>query len=367
MSSYSQGMTLQANQLTGVSDYIIDTTKQNAWIKSISYDGNFINSASSTLSINLAVSNYSSLFSNYIAITSNNSVISSLNLSGRYVNLKFTFNRNSVSALVPKITDFNINFDYNELVYVNREIYKTKSDLFGIHYALLKDDLNLDIYNKKLQDGQIIVRTLNDKVEYLNSLIPNDYTKYQNYNNIYPNLYTQMLSNIKDFELFYDTLMVITTDYIVFEKLIFDYSTNELSTDPTNFYVINLSANNYTYGDIWFFEHNKEVLLFFAKSDYINSVKVHLPIVYNLNIPNQTFTNIEIVDETSQFNQLTSLSAQSIEIPVISYNDFNKIFNMTYIFQDQVSGLNIASYDMTYTGNKLYLDDINIITPVEYS
>ena len=243
------GVGLYGDNLSGSAIYVIDTKHVNSFINSIAYTTNDFDALSSSLRCSYKTSNYLCDFDNlsyYQMLTPSEAV----ELSARYVNFLVEIERNSTDVISPRVYDISLDFNINTKEYDHRMIYKLKTDIFGFEYGLIKDDLDLDQYNYKFVDGNIVVKTIEGALVGLDAFIPNSYIKYGYYENDYPDMYNQMLTGIRDFEVFYDVLMFVTSSYVLFEKGIYDYEQNEYTIDDTSFKVIDLVSLSAIYCDV---------------------------------------------------------------------------------------------------------------------
>jgi hypothetical protein len=319
------GVGLLGESLSGAFSFIFDTANYDSFIKNISYTPNNYDTNVSSLSAYYQISNYQCDFDRkqYTYIDTNPYYVSALNLSGRYVQMFFDIRRDAITSVSPRIYDADVDFSYTKKEYDYKTIYKYKNDIYGFEYTLLKEDLELDLYNYKNIDGDVLVKTLKGKVITLEELLPTTFDKYKNIEN----LYSQMVSGIKDMELFFDTLMFITSGYVVFEKLIYSYSSDVMSVDQTNSYFLDLNALSARYSDIWFFEQENFVLTFLFKDEYISNRLVFTPMVYKLDFVNNKFFEIE-VENKEKFYELSALDIDAFETPVVTFDNYRSNFNI---------------------------------------
>lgn len=354
---------LLGESLSGNFSFVFDTTYYNSFIKKITYSTNNYNTDSASISGYFQVSNYQCDFlpENYIYMETNSVAVSDLNLSGRYVSMSFDMERQNVSSYSPKICNVNVDFSFSKKEYDYKTIFKYKNDIYGIQYFLLKEDLDLDFYNYKFVDGEVLVKTLDGNTNTLKDTFPIPFSKFT----LFPNLYNEMLTGIKDMELFFDTLMFVTSNYIVFEKLLYSFESNNLSTDPTNSYILGLSSLSSTYCDIWYFENTNTVLTFLMREKYKESKLILIPKVYKLDLVNNNFFEV-VIENTSLLNSLTSLDIIKYETPVVTFDNFRKNFNIGSLIFNNIDDMNVLSINVDYDSEKLIVKDFKVISPVDY-
>ncbi len=364
------GIGLFGEQLSGSAVYIIDTQKVGSYLANISYTTNDYDPLSSSITCKYSWSDYLCEFERmeayqFITMADKSEAIG---VSGRYCYFFFEIKRNDTDVISPRIYDIKLDFEFDVPQYQHRMIYKMKTDIFGLEYSLLKDDLDLDHYNYKFVDGKIVVKRIGGELTPLSSFIPKEFVKYKNYENKgkYPNLYGQMASGIRDFEVFYDVLMFITEKYIVIEKGLYDYDTISFDVDSTIFKVINLDEINSLYSDVWFFEKNNEVYIFLIQ-EIKNTPKISLqPICYKLNILSGKLEKV-LIENTESINDLGNLNISKYEVPVLTYDSMNSMFNMGMVFYDKDDKYHILSMDIKKYLTKLEIGKIEVISPVDYT
>lgn len=362
------GVGLLGDTLSGDFSFVFDTANSDSFIKKISYETNDYDVNVSHLSAYFQISNYQCdfQFENSILMTENPYYVSALNLSGRYVKMFFDIGRDDNSSLSPRVYDVDVDFAYTKKEYDYKTTHKFKSDIYGFEYALLKEDLDLDLYNYKTVDGEILVKTLDRKIETLDSILPSAYKNYK----IYPNLYSEMLTGIQDLELFFDTLMFVTSNYVIYEKINYNFESEVLSINPTNTHILTLSSLSSTYSDVWFFESDNYFLTFLGQEQQISSPpsKVLFPKVYRSELSNDTFTEVE-VENLELLNGLTSVDVSRFEIPVVTFDAYRNMFNMgtmAYYDKGAAEDFNIISINMEYYDETLHIKDYNVISSVDF-
>jgi len=351
------GIGLNGSSLSGSFSFVFDTTHYDSFIKKIEYSTNSFPTSSQSVSGYFQVTNYQCDFnpSQYIPLTSTPYYVSALNLSGRYVLMHFDLERTYLSALSPRVYDFNVDFSYNKKEYEYNSIYKLASDIYGFEYALLKPDLDVDLYTYHFTDGEMFIKDFNGKVETLSDSLTSTFTQYSTN----PTLYSQMTTGVFDFECFFDTLMFVTSNFVVFEKLNYSFESNELTTDPTNSRVLNLTALSSLYGDIWLFENESKVLTFMLDEN------TYYPKIFNMDVVNSNFYEVS-VNNKNILDELSAVDIVTIEKPVISYDGYRKVFNIGALFLNSDNEANILSINLDYRPNNCTIRDYSVISSVDY-
>ena len=173
-------------------------------------------------------------------------------------------------------------------------------------------------------------------------------------------LISDELYEIQNFDIFYDTLLLKTPNYLLLNKIEFNFETNLLDFNINNSHIINLSANNAQFAGTWFFDTDKDVTI----AMLVSSVSGIYPQLRNLDLENNQMTYI--YNETSlETNQLSSLGLTSIEEPVFTYNKDSFTYNMAFIgHSSSYESMLIGNIFITDSGDAHYVSKVNVITPL---
>lgn len=255
------------------------------------------------------------------------------------------------------------------LLYNKGILTKYKTDIFGNHYGLFKNSLinsysavstslhypsstNIfstvttplcSLYEKQnAQHGQVFVRLYDDtSVLPLSSALSGIFVKYPN------EVRTELQNELIDMDLMFDTIFLETRNYIVLDKIHFDFETNKFNGKYTkNTYykksVSNPSIENYS--NFWYDDEYKKIFLNFLTlldSNSATSKKIIYPKVLVSDIQNLDFQKyypvIENVQSLSSF--IVNLSAENYSV---SYNDRSLL---NYHHESQTLGVLVKSYN----------------------
>jgi hypothetical protein len=210
----------------------------------------------------------------------------------------------------------------SKINFTNRYIYQWKTDVYGHQFALIKPkDTIQSIYTQKSIPGNLYMRDMRnlikDPLDVLSLFYANDYRSIT-------------AEGVKDFDIWFDTIMLQTSATIYIQKIIYSFDTNEFTITDDNLRKIPLSANRYGYfGGIWFFPETKHVTLCNVVSGYNGVI---YPQLWDLNLNNQNIYNI-IPDSfnDSSIKELTALSLSQIEEPVFSYNIDTRTYSLAFL------------------------------------
>lgn len=240
---------------------------------------------------------------------------------------------------------------YEQLLPSNKFFYQWRTDIFGHQYALLKDTSYVSNYEKMLANGELYVRNLNGKVAAGSVLLEDIYSNFGNAQQ------TELTSNqIKDFDVWYDTIMFYTGSSVLIEGLTLDYETGEIQGIPDNIHYFDISPDTGCYyGDGWLFEEQKDVILSFV---CISANRI-APYIYSLNLDTHNVIAKLPLSESildTQVISTTSLGVTGIERPVFTYNQNTYTYNMSFIAHP---GPFIISIDIS--GEDFIIDSIKAV------
>jgi len=257
----------------------------------------------------------------------------------------------------------------NYLLYNKGILTKYKTDIFGNHYGLFKDSLVnkysnsstateypsstrifstltsslCSLYEKQnLQLGNVFVRLYDDtNIFPLSSALSGVFIKYPSY------VRNELENLIQDFELIFNTVIIETPNYVVFDKINFDFDTKKFDAAYTkaNFFKkYNVSSSIENYSNFWYDSQLKNIFVAFITLLPVNSAtneKIIYPKIYISNINNLDFNKIYPENENIQ-----SLSSFVVNLSSESYNlNFNDRALLNINHQAQILGVLIKGYN----------------------
>jgi hypothetical protein len=236
-------------------------------------------------------------------------------------------------------------------------IYQWKTDIFGNQYALLKENIE-GLYDRKMATGALWTR---DQFNKILPAIDSLSAIYDNFTFLSPSICADIINDeIKDFDVWFDTLMLQTPNYILIEKIKYDYDTNYTYSIADDVRTINLSSDmGNKLAGTWLFDENKQVTLCIL----ISSGSILYPSFYSLNLNTndliRKYTNVDIM------NQISAVSLTSIEDPVFTYNELSKTFNISFIgYSNLYNGPLLNSINTHYLDDSYAIESVSVITPV---
>lgn len=213
-------------------------------------------------------------------------------------------------------------------------VYQWKTDIFGNQYFLLKNRNIATIYDRNNAPGELWVRDQNglttEGTKALSGI-------YDNLTVISESVSADIVTgNIKNIDLWFDTLMIRTSGYVIFEKIDFDYDYNIISSVADNLHNINLSADQGgKFAGTWLFDESKKITVCVVNSAEYSQGIIY-PTIYNLDL-NTNEMNMQYNGYNNVYiNQLSALCLTSIEDPVFTYNETTKEYNITFLGYGQL-------------------------------
>lgn len=189
-------------------------------------------------------------------------------------------------------------------------------------------------------------------------------------------IYSEIITKCIDMDVIYDVIIIETQNYIVVEKIEYDYQTGNISSGQPNFCFI---MKNYTGSDFektsnwWLDEKTNRIIIsktsLHPELSGSNSKMIYPEMyVYKTNTgtmsrsyPDPDYTDSQLIYETSQY----SLSSQpdtpyniiNTQKPVLTYNKDSERFSVVYTGKD-----NIDNIYMFKTDFRMYDETIELIT-----
>ena len=261
-----------------------------------------------------------------------------------------------------KYFDIDIRNEYN-LITPNKELYSWHADVYGNQYALYKPTLTpRSIYDMQNSYGELWVKLADGSVYKAVDALSAVYNKYASQSTIYNQL---TANNIKNFEVYFDTLVIQLSGTVLFEKIIFDYDAITIANNSVQYLNIDLSSTVSTrllssisltginltstakpyYGGIWYHEPEKKfvacMLLSATTTNGLTGVVAPVLYEYNINTPAER-KRIYPTNKTdySEYVYYYGASAAGdfdkqyltyIESPVLTYNKSTNAYFITFI------------------------------------
>ena len=166
----------------------------------------------------------------------------------------------------------------------------------------------------------------------------------------YANIQNEINNKLINFDIYYDTIQFETDNYIIFDKLMFDYETNTIINTTKNDLFFERGSNKELekLSTVWFNE--QENILFFSKTVLLSELsatndKIVYPEIYSLSLNTLEYNRLYPVEERNvlSFEKLkmfslsgTGLNVNIVEIekPIFGYDSDTGIYSITYLGKD---------------------------------
>jgi len=242
---------------------------------------------------------------------------------------------------------FNGNNPFNRIVtsniYANISSYSTTNNAFSSTYQTIPNISEANIYTKKyVLSAASYVRNLSNKVLSLSDSLSSIFLKYKNIDNIY----SELNNNIINFNVVYDVGIFETENYLVIEKLLYNYTTNVFyASDNNPTYITRYKYNSRLekFGNFFYHETSNTLLLYKTSLLNVNAnsnYKTIYPEIYKLDINNFELKKIFPFEKTNLYNRLSSYSFRSYINPVyynVYFNNDEVIYNLYEIDRPNIS------------------------------
>lgn len=230
---------------------------------------------------------------------------------------------------------------------IDGELTVWKSDVYGNQYGLYKSGPFETITSKLTANGKLWIRNssgiVGDSTELFSRVI-------DTYSYI-PELVSDLTgSGIVNFDIFYDTAIIQTDDYVVVEKLKLDYNTGEIYSIADNSYIFNI--NKYDFSGYWADESQKTLTFGYLSGG--------IPVIKKLEL---NTSNITTLLDGSGDTSMWDISVNGLGVPKFTFNSDNNTFNMTRL---ALSGSNqvlvVSNFEFSEAIDKVKTADVKIIT-----
>lgn len=255
-----------------------------------------------------------------------------------------------VSSFTDRLTPCNDSVDTEEGLTENNIFVNINLPLRNTAYLPTVTgsvDKKQSIYSTKfINFGDLYFRPSNT-----NQIIP----AYQALSGIflkYPQNIVEEIRNNKvvNFDIYYDTLQIETDNFILFDKIEFNYNTNKIKNSSSSVSYINKGSIKQfeKFSTVWFNEVTND--LFFASTNLFYSLsstnfKIIYPIIYTLNLNDTTIKQIYPYKNTSNLTYTdlkdfslsgTGYNIDFIEIdkPLLNYSSESDSYNISYLAKD---------------------------------
>jgi hypothetical protein len=258
------------------------------------------------------------------------------------------------------------NYQYNEPTnFVNARLANTDTvlnqSLSGINVT--KNSL---YYTKNIEHGEFYFRNANSTFTGpLSTALSAVFVSLPS------DIQNEVYSNTINFDVYFDTLQIETENYLIFNKLQYDYNVNAITTSRTPPIILN--RGNYPelekFSTVWF-DENTNLLTVAATTLYRNNLsasnyKAIYPTIYILDLVTEQINQIfpQKNDSSLTFSELSAFSLYGkglelnivrIEKPVLNYSKETDLYTLTYLGKDTANCFYIVTTRFQYTQNAVH-------------
>lgn len=224
----------------------------------------------------------------------------------------------------------------------NIPFYDSVINTLSTTYVSIDTYQKKSIYDKKYElSASGFMRDANNYVSPLSAALSSIFIKYNS-----TDIYNELNNEIIKFDVVYDIAIIQTPNYLIYEKIDIDQTTNQIiSIDNTTNYISRTTQGDNTieqFGN--FYYHEKSNTIIFNRLTMYGALsatnyKTVYPTFYKLEIDGLNFKQIYPVKSSNQFGLLSSYSLRSIIDPYDNGNLQNEdyYYNITYVDRPSLS------------------------------
>jgi hypothetical protein len=254
---------------------------------------------------------------------------------------------------------YNIDKWYEQFNNNGKQVWAWRGDIFGNTYALLKTLSGQSMYEKKNQVGDLWTRNNRSIVSPASASLSAMFVNYASLS-VIPSLLSEVYE-IQNIDLWYDTFMIKTKNYVLINKIDFNFETNIIDFNINNSHIVNLSENNAKYAGTWFFPEDKSVTI----AILVSSVSGIYPQLRNLDLEKNQMTYI-YNKTSSETDLLSTLQLTTLEEPIFTFNKDSNTYNMAFIgYSSNYSGMILNNIYIVDSGDNHYISKVSSILPLK--
>jgi hypothetical protein len=258
------------------------------------------------------------------------------------------------------------NYQYNEPTnFINARLANTDTvldqSLSGINAT--KNSL---YYTKNIEHGEFYFRNANSTftgplstaLSAVFASLPSD-------------IQNEVYSNTINFDVYFDTLQIETENYLIFNKLQYDYDVNAITTSRTPPIILNRGNQSELekFSSVWF-DEGTNLLTVAATTLHRDNLsasnyKAIYPTIYILDLVTEQISQIfpQKNDNDLTFNELSAFSLYGkglelnivrIEKPTLNYSKETGLYTLTYLGKDTANCFYIITTRFQYTQNAVH-------------
>lgn len=234
-------------------------------------------------------------------------------------------------------------------------------------------DTYRNISEKYNLDGKLFVKNISTNlVSPLSSALNVTFTKYPSA------VRDELYNSVKDFELYYNNIVIYTDNYLVIDRI--NFTENGFEAPKTyNVYVTGGQPLE-KFSNTFFVPKTNEILFFVTRvgnntGDNVNTnLKRIVPNLYSYNMgngklsrlyPDNSTTSTELRSNYSFYDLINddlgnvSIGVVEVSSPKLSYNSYNDLFSVTFVGKDSNKSPILFEYKFKYKNNIVTLESAN--------
>ena len=239
-----------------------------------------------------------------------------------------------------------------------------KNTILDNTYANINTTRKSLYYTRNIERGDFYFRNANSTtIGPLSSTLS---ATFANFSDVIRN---EVYNGIINFDVYYDTLQLETENYLIFDKIEYNYETNEVIGSTKVFDVI--PRGNHTdlekFSSVWFDEETKKLMVAVTTLHYdisASNYKAIYPTIYLIDLINRQTSKIYPTKSanTVTFNELSafSLFGQNLELnivtvekPTLNYSKETGYYTLTYLGKDTANCFYIVTTRFQYLQNEI--------------
>lgn len=217
----------------------------------------------------------------------------------------------------------------------------------------------MSIFNDQTDDGNLWIRGIDNTIGTGSELLSAIIEKYKSINTgFYNNLIDNNIINI---DMFYDCIFIETDIGYIIEKYYIDDNNKIKPLNNNNFLTLKRNTNT----KYWFDEKTLKVYFF----DIVMNNQERNSLIFNFKLTEfdcksgLLYLKLDELVYVALINALDwGIKVPVVEPPVVSYNEFTKTFNYSFIFRNNTLNIAIMSLMIDFK-TELELTDINAFIP----
>jgi hypothetical protein len=206
----------------------------------------------------------------------------------------------------------------------NIPYYSSTIDSLSTSYVTEEQNTRSSIYDKKYTlSANSFSRDINNYVSPLSASLSAIFVKYKSL----PDIYDELNNDIIKFDIVFDVAVVETSNYMVVEKIDYDYSTGKVISfnNQTNYITRTTQGENKLekFGNFFFHENSNTLLLY--RSTLLGAMsatnyKTFYPTIYKMELNSLSLKRIFPHSTNNLFGSLIQYSFRSTHDPILEYN-----------------------------------------------